>query len=393
MHRLALLCAAFTFAAACSEDTLRPNLDTLPNIPGGSSGGGDVDLPPGTVPPGTCQTGGIMGRLCVPDESATLGGAEISLAALDCFGNVQTFSTQAASNGHFAIAGLPAGTHTVTVTHPDWSGTFQVTVVPGEIIFVGIEDPSAPLCSTPGTPRLAVIKGEYDQVQQVLNGLDLDYDLFESQGNPSPAGTFLSDLQQMMQYDVILFNCGRMERDFMKASITYTNPSDPLTRVISFNYEANTYANLRDFVLHGGNIYASDWAWPIAEGLNPEVIDFHGDESNAAQVNIGSEKTVVSDIMDEPLQMYMASQDLLIDFNLQGYAVIDGTSNARVYVQGDVPVFVQGSAGTETLEDRPLLVGFRPFPDGGVVLYTTFHYHAQPSGQMIQLLRYLIFQL
>ena len=51
------------------------------------------------------------------------------------------------------------------------------------------------------------------------------------------------------------------------------------------------------------------------------------------------------------------------------------------------------SGASETLYNKPLLVGFRPFAGGGFVMYTTFHYHAQPSQQMIDTLEFLIFQL
>ena len=63
---------------------------------------------------------------------------------------------------------------------------------------------------------------------------------------------------------------------------------------------------------------------------------------------------------------------------------------------GDVtytPYDPYGFGTSQSLSNRPLLVGFRPFAGGGFVLYTTFHYHAQPSAQMLDILKYLIFQL
>jgi hypothetical protein len=388
----AALCATLALTA-CSEDTLHsdadPALPANPSVPGVPGG----DPPGGVVPPATCQTGGVMGRLCLPAGEDVLADAHLTVTALDCLGLPVTFTDDTAANGHFALAGLPAGTHTVSVEHPSWSGTFEITVVPGEIVFAGLGgSDDAPLCESPGAPRLAVVRGEYDQVQVLLEGLGLTYDLYEHGGNPSPAHAFLMNLEKMREYDVIFFNCGRNERDFMHSHITYSNPADPLTRRIEFDFEHQTYQNLRDFVMHGGNVYASDWAWPIAEALNPTVIDFHGDETNASNVNVGSERDIVADLTDEGLQLFMASADIAIDFNLQGYAIIDATTG-QVYARGDVPIFATGGSGTTLLEDRPLLVGFRPFSAGGVVLYTTFHYHAQPSAQMMQLLRYLIFQL
>ncbi len=346
------------------------------------------DLPPATV----CQTGAIMGRVCAPGSSTALAGAHVYAYAADCLGQTQLVETITADNGHFSLVGIPAGTHTFWVETAASSYSFEATVEPGEIGTVDADEPGAPLCLDDAPPRLAVITGSWDAVDLLLDTLELSYDIYDGYyggaSGKSEAHDLLTDPELMAEYDVIFVACGDLERDFLYGEVDYT------AMEVSFDFTAETYKNLRDFVLHGGNVYASDWGWPVAEGLNSSAIDFYGDERNGVEPLVGKEAGISADIMDEPLEMFMATDDVAIDFDLPGWAVIEDVgAQTKVYVQGNATLEDPDTLATTTLTDRPLLVGYRPFAGGGYVIYTTFHYHAQPSAEMLDVLRFLIFQL
>ncbi|MBI3179578.1 MAG: hypothetical protein HYZ27_07935, partial [Deltaproteobacteria bacterium] len=82
------------------------------------------------------------------------------------------------------------------------------------------------------------------------------------------------------------------------------------------------------------------------------------------------------------------------DPSAQDWVVAEqAAASVTVYVRGDPPIRSCWSCSQETLLGRPLLVAARPFSGGGQVIFTTFHYHAQPPEKMLDVLRYLVFQL
>ncbi len=377
--------------SACGND----KLNALPAPP----------AEPEAVPnvPQTCQTGGLHGSLCEPGTTLPQSDATLSLQAADCNGHVDTYSTTADADGHFAFSNLPAGTFTIDVDSNGNHSSFTATVVAGEINNLDADaatgDASAPFCLA-APPRLAVITGDWDEVQVLLDSLGLAYDTYEGEpdwANPeseSEAMGLLLNPSKMAEYDAILINCGTLDRDFISATVDYGDWGDD--PVATIDYNAPAYKNLRDFVKNGGSVYASDWAWPIAEGLSANAIDFHGDETNNAyNVLVGAEGGETADVTDAGLQSFLNADTVQLDFDLDSWAVIDDVgAGVDVYVRGDATFYLDmWGDETDTLTSRPLLVGFRPFTSGGYVIYTTFHYHAQPSAEMVDVLKYLIFQL
>ncbi|MFC1610767.1 carboxypeptidase-like regulatory domain-containing protein [Myxococcota bacterium] len=399
---------SFLALAACGEDINLARVPRAPDRPVLHPTNDDrfspdwtpnVPAPTGLEAPESCQTGALMGRLCLPGSDDALVGAHVYLYAADCSGLTELFGTVSLSNGQFSLAGIPQGEHTVHVEHDNYYGQFDGRVVGGEITIMDTFDSSQPLCLNAAPPRMAVFTGEYDAVEAILGGLDLSYDLYSSDrwGDPevsnehSEAYDLLADFEKLTEYDVLLFNCGGMERDFIGLSGDYWDNPDEAT----IDYGNQIYDNLRRFVMHGGKLYASDWAWPVVEGLNPTVLDFLGDDTNIASPLVGESGSMQAELEDQALQLYLATSSIPVDYDLSGWAVIDEVSpQAQVFVRGDARVSTDRyGGGTASLEDKPLFVGFRPFVGGGLVIYTTFHYHSQPSTQMIEVLRFMIFQL
>ncbi len=343
--------------------------------------------------PTTCQTGAVTGHIC-NTSGLPLEGAEVYISATDCNGVTRRYTAESSETGAFAIANVPAGNLDLVIDHPSRTETIPVRIVPGEILTVDEDAGGAPLCDNPPPPRVAVITGSWDEVDVLLDSLAIPYDLYDGDSYDSEANALLSSLAAMSEYDVIFVNCGSMYRDFLatEGSDDYYYYSDTVT----FDFNAVTYQNLRQYVQNGGSVYASDWAWPIIEGLKADAIDFYGDEGqNGSEATTGVEGSTEGEIMDAALESFLGQDTVQIDFDLAIWAVIDGVSvGSDVYVRGPVSIYSDPYGwDTTNIGVKPLLVGMRPFTGGGYVIYTTFHYHSQPSAEMLDVLRYLIFQL
>jgi hypothetical protein len=377
---LPVLVAASSFT--CASD----NLSSIPDKP---------------KAPASCRTGGVTGHVCLPGGSTPLSEAYVYVQATDCNGVEQRYQSVTGEDGQFALVDVPEGTFDLVIESDALTTTIPVRVVGGQIATVTRDADGDLLCAAPPLPRVAVITsavddGEpWDQVDVLLDDLQIPYDLFDGGGLSSDANELLSDFTALSEYDTVFINCGYMDRDFFKASIEYEDYFD-FYGTITFNYNAITYQNLRQFVQNGGSLYASDWAWPAVEGLKANVIDFYGSEgTDGNEVTQGVEGTITADVTNSALESFLGSDRVAVDFDLPIWAVINSVDpSVDVYVRGNFEVYTDDYGFNKTtLTDKPLLVGYRPFAGGGYVIYTTFHYSHQPSAQMLDVLRYLIFQL
>ena len=407
---LAFVCLLLGLSACGGSDGLSPHR-ALPR----AGAPFEHDLPPAdwepsvTAPeffhsPSSCQTGGIFGNLCAPGSEQPLSAAKVYVYGSNCSGDLELHATTLRKSGYFALANLPVGRHQVYVEQEDALTRFEVEVEGGMIR--GLRDVGELACAQPPAPRLAVISGEYDPVGGMLEEFGVAYDTygpFVMVGERwSEAYDFLNDLERMRQYDVILFACGDLDHDFLASHISSSPAHHTRSADISFDYGAPVYGNLRRFVAGGGSLYASDWAWPVIEGVGEHFVNFFGDEDNGREVLVGVESEVSSTIHDSALGNFMNAEGTPVVFNLQGWAVIDHVSDhSEVLLSADVAVKVTNDVDSEDpehiaqeeLSDRPLVIGTVPFAGGGTMLYTSFHHHAQPTDQMLSVLRYMLFQL
>ena len=154
--------------------------------------------------------------------------------------------------------------------------------------------------------------------------------------------------------------------------------------VAAINNGSSAVSSLHQFVQNGGSFYASDWAYTYISNAFPNHIDFYGNDPR-----IGYSGTVSGDIVDPGLASYLnpdlPPSNIMLNYNLSSWVVIDSVSSSTVLMRGDV----QTSSGL--LHDKPLAVAFNPYGDNsGKVIYTTFHNEAQQSNLEKKLIEYMV---
>lgn len=360
-----------------------------PDADAASDGG---DNGPDTVTP-ECGPGTIIGKACAP-SGAVLAGATVTLEGFDCDGQPYNVTTQANADGDYEFNDVPAGRHTVTVATGSFSGSQQVRVYTGQTTDLSSD---AKVCLDAANVEIAVIQGSYDKVEELLDDLQISYDIKGSDGGgglfpsaPSNTIAFLSDLNAMNQYDIIFINCGQL----WNALQTYAPES--VSTIIS---------NLVAYLNAGHSLYTSDWAHAFVETAFPDMVDFYGDDATTSEALYGyAPQSINARVLSPELQNTLGHNTTTIDFPHDppqvlnnNWAVAEGVGpEATVHLQGDIQLCGSTScgAGGPTITEAPLLVS-HVTPGGGTVFFTSFHNESQGgiNQDMEAILRFLIFQL
>lgn len=383
---------------------------------------------PGTTPP-EGDTIKITGKLLAPDSTTPISNALVYVPD----STIATIKTQA-----LACGTPPNANWAATCTGPDGSFSFQAETSLNSIKLVfkkgsfetetsiNIQNGQANVGNvklqndpTKGAPKMAVVTGSYDQIQNVLaklgfgevqnGGLKLGTEKFDLYDGDDSLETSDPSIQALFEdgsdagteadifnYDIVFFNCGTEE---------LLTPQDT--------------ALLREYVQKGGKIYASDLAYDYVEQSFPEYIDFYGSDhiEETAPEEIGMAQVGNSDItseatVDAGLKAWLQSVTcrngncvnpdgkVHIEGFAGGWAIINQAHTAK---KADVKVWATGNvtwmdtSGDEVVNMsavKPLTVTF-PFGTGKV-LYTS--YHSEPgveAGLIAQerILQYLVFEL
>lgn len=277
------------------------------------------------------------------------------------------------------------------------------------------QDPST------GAPKMAVVTGYYDRMQDVLAKLGFGeiyssgrlrlgterFDLYDGDASLDSSypdfDALFSDgdgdsKPDINNYDIVFINCGTNYEYLL---------SDPSKVQI-----------LREYVQNGGRLYVTDLSYDFVEQVFPEFIDFYLSDStpeadpesmDVAQQGSGGITTeadvkdnmmkewlkIVSCVntMDNPVDCIDPSTGKVhIEGFLPGWAVMNGphtskTSEVKIWVEGTVDF------GYPLVTDiKPLTVSF-PF-GSGKVLFTSYHTEAAPITGLLpqeRILQYLVF--
>ncbi|MCB9649507.1 MAG: choice-of-anchor D domain-containing protein [Deltaproteobacteria bacterium] len=290
--------------------------------------------------------GDIQGNLCDLSGNGPVAGATVYVDTAS--GRVQTTTD---ANGDWVLTCVPPGAYMVHAEYGSWSTTLQATVSSGQVtVFPGRQ------CLDPGSAEVAVVWGEWDQMQSILDRLNVPYTYYD-QGQ---ASRLVNDASELAQYDMVFFNCGWEE------GLGLTNPGR---------------TNIANFVMNGGSVYASDWAYDLIEVGWPAFVDFHGDDTvrDAAQ-NAGPFNGPVQ-VVEPTLQAALQGRTTVtIDSCCTAVDAADAATT--VYLQGDR----LNDGGT-----HPFMVSFQPHVNSGRVWYTDFHNNGQADIEDI--FSWLILQL
>ncbi|GEM49249.1 hypothetical protein [Deinococcus cellulosilyticus] len=384
---------------------------------------------PGPVPPTGEKAIKIAGKLLAPDGTTPIANALVYVPD----SSIATIKAQA-----LACGTPPNATWAATCTGPDGSFSFEAETQNStfKVVFkkgsfeaesqVNAQNGQANVGNvklnndpTKGAPKMAVVTGSYDRIQNILAKLGYgqlangelklgteQFDLFDGDdsletSDPSVEALFTDGNDagtqaDIFNYDIVFFNCGTQE---------LLTPQDA--------------ALLRQYVQGGGKIYASDLAYDYVEQAFPEHVDFFGSDGTAETVaeeigmaEVGNEDIETQATVDGNLKAWLqtvtcrtgncVSPDGTV--HIEGFAgswaVINQPHPAK---KTEVKVWSSGNVnwtdnrGDEVVKGsgvKPLSVTF-PFGNGKV-LYTS--YHSEPGTEagltpQERILQYLVFEL
>jgi hypothetical protein len=227
--------------------------------------------------------------------------------------------------------------------------------------------------------KIAVLDGTWDSMETLVAQLGLDYDFYNDLGDQGASGAIvdlLGDSARLQGYDVVFANCG--------GNHGWMPQEHP-----------EVMDNVKDFVLGGGSLYMSDYAWVYGEWAFPDKVEWAGDDAvtsmgkSGSPQQIPSDTTVTARVIDGTLAAYLGKNTLTVTFD-QGPQIatqaVGGGAFAHVVADINVPFGFQGT-------NVPLVLSYVPSQGAGRVIYTNFHNDAQASSDMLTILQYLVFTL
>lgn len=332
--------------------------------------------------------GAIAGRVCDPSGRTWLPDARAYTHLIKDNVLYDTRTAFSDRDGYFLLDDLPEGEYEFWVQHGnEVLITDEVWVGRGETY--ELDEPD---CFDPLELRVAVITGDYDDFQLVLQTMGFaNYDLIDGLTTAAPLNceectdhlvNFLTDLEWMQQFDIIMFNGG-----FVEDNVIYeSDPKKPTGTPSVVN------ANIKAFVEAGGSVYASDWAYDVVETNWPDRIDFLGDDLEPDAAQAGELQIVNAAISDAALADWLGlEQDFVdIEYDLPVWPPMEGTSESvSTHLSGSVDVRIGNYS--DTLPQVPLLASFN---DGeGKVVYATFRVAKNATTDMMLILQYMMYSL
>ena len=157
--------------------------------------------------------------------------------------------------------------------------------------------------------------------------------------------------------------------------------------------------NLKQYVLDGGSVYASDWAHSIVEATWPYAIDFRGDDTvfdpmteipTHSHPFVGAATTITGNVLDETMRGAIGSSTANLVYDLDSWVMpYEVGPSSSAMVSGDASYW-NNIGAYSTQSDTPLAI---QFAEGGSVIYTTFHNEGQLTHDMEAALKEIILSL
>lgn len=349
-----------------------PDMEMPGPVDVSDNGGGDtVSTDPGSGDKGPvggcegCGTGTLEGLTCAPDGQTAIPDVKVWVETLDCNGQLVVLEALSDATGTYVIENVPCGLQTVKMEKGSFYHQFAVFVEQGLTTMASSND----RCFAANAAKIGVITGDWDNIEWALDKLKLDYDWIDGTsgewGGGDEAWQLLHDSNKLNKYDVLFINCSPTNEEIMDGSVA---------------------SNLKAFVKKGGSLYLSDYAFVYFEETWPQFVDFPGNP-----YVVTGWQTAKGTIVDPPLIAYLGGLgNELIDLKYDLGPLVEALGISPETVLHVEAWFDQFN---ETL---PVMMSFYPEPpDGGRVVYTTFHNSEQAANlvKLASILNYLVFLL
>jgi hypothetical protein len=329
--------------------------------------------------------GGAVGRVCDPSGRTWLPDA---MAYTHLFDDNQTiYDTRVAysdRDGYFQFEDLPGEReYTFWVQYgddvlEDWPQTTWI----GDGETVRFPEPE---CFDPLTLDVAVVTGDYDDFQLVLNNMGFaNYELIDGL-DEDDITDFLLDEEAMIEYDIIFFNGGHVEDGVM-----YVLADEETGELPDTTIPDEVMLNLQNYVTQGGSVYASDWAYDDIERAWPDRLDFVGDDTTPDAAQLGEYDLINAAVSDQAMAEFLHEDYIEVEFDLPVWPPIEAVGDAvSVHLTGSVDYRLGTSS--YSLASVPLLVSFTS--GEGKVVYSTFRVAKNANTDMVLVLQYMMYSL
>lgn len=350
MNRLPLLALAAVLAG-CSETTLIFD-DPVENLP---------------------DPGIIRGRVCAQNGRSWLPDAMAYTNLYNEDGYItEVKKAYSDRDGYWQLDGLPGNReYTIYVQYGQ-------DVLQEETIFLGDAETlylDEPACFDPTALDIALVSGDYDDIQRVLESMGFTSYTLINGDDPESLKAFVTDIESMRRFDLIFFNGGHLEK-----GIFYdTNPANETPALVA--------ANLQSYVSEGGAVYASDWAYDVIEKAWPDPIDFMGDDKTPDAAQLGEYDVINAAVTDESLAAFLGKNQVEIEYDLPVWPPI---ASVQPYVSIHLSGTVRYREGQSsyTLASVPVLVSFSQ--GSGRVGFSTFRIAANNNADTLLTLQHIL---
>ena len=266
-------------------------------------------------------------------------------------------------NGFFSVD-VPEGQEIIVIDGGLFKKELTVELSEGEV--KELYPNSHPLVLRDSTNyKIAVMMGEFDSIEAIFDQIGIK----RITGPDDTASGYIvyhpddfpRDLETLKKFNLLAFNCG---------------PQGPGINA----------ATLKDYMEEGGNIYASDWQYWVLDSLSLKdhkvfLYDDNGDYAT------GSRGEIRAEVVDSILRFQLGKDSVTVNFDHDGWVIIDS-------VTLDIDVLLRGKVSELGDKPAPLAIMAVPFNNGGMLLYTSFHYEAQSTNEdMLNILRMYLLRI
>lgn len=331
--------------------------------------------PPPVIP----TAADLSGRVCDPTGYTWLEGAQVYANLFDEDGAVMDVRmTTTDAEGYWTLLDVPAH-YTVNVYVQKGSTIIEEHSL--DLVADRLNEIEPPACLDPSTLDIIVVSGNYDDFDRVLEKMGInDYASIDGR-DLNELLSFLSSPSDMAEYDLIFFNGG-----FVEDGVIYDleNPDNP--EVVAVR------ANIKEFVVNGGDIYASDWAYDVVSLVWPGKVDFVGADATPDAAQKGTSQVVNAAVNNSALAefMEMESPYTPIVYDLPVWPPVVASSAT---VSNHLVANVEYREGEliQNVTNSPLLFSFNG--GGGRVVYSSFRLVSNDDDDLIKVMKYVMFAL